>query len=164
MTDRKNANQPAILDPATLPPRLGSSYPAPFRDAVGAREKRVLGDPAGLTQYGVNLVHLPPGAWSSQRHWHSHEDEFVYLLEGELSLITDAGEKTLSAGMCAGFPAARPDGHHLVNRGERTAVYLEIGSRHDDDLVAYPDIDMKMHTENDRAVFTHKDGKPYPKE
>jgi uncharacterized cupin superfamily protein len=164
MSERSDDCQPPPLDPMTLPPRTGSTYPAAFRDVVGAREKRQLGAALGLTRYGVNLVHLPPGAWSSQRHWHSHEDEFVYLLEGELTLITDDGERILTAGMCAGFPGGRPDGHHLVNRSDRMAIYLELGDRNETDRVDYPDIDMKLHKENGRYVFTHKDGNPYPTE
>ncbi|MEX2296035.1 MAG: cupin domain-containing protein [Dongiaceae bacterium] len=164
MTDRPEDRQPPALDPMRVTPRTGSSYPAEFRDVVGTREKRMLAAALGLTRYGVNLVHLPPGAWSSQRHWHSHEDEFVYLLEGEVTLITDAGEQTLSAGMCAGFPGGRPDGHHLVNRSGRMAIYLEIGDRDPADGADYPDIDMKAEKESGRYVFRHKDGNPYPTE
>jgi uncharacterized cupin superfamily protein len=164
MTDSTERRQPKPLDPMSLAPRIGSGYPEPFRAAAGAREKRALGDATGLTNYGVNLVHLPPGAWSSQRHWHSHEDEFVYLLEGELALVTDAGEQRLTAGMCAGFPAGCADGHHLVNRSERMAVYLEIGDRNDADKVDYPDIDMKLEKRDGKYVFLHKNDKPYPTE
>jgi len=165
MNDRQPDRQPSALDPMTLTPRIGSGYPVPFRASAGTREKRALGDATRLTQYGVNLVHLPPGAWSSQRHWHSHEDEFVYLLEGELMLITDGGEQRLTAGMCAGFPAGCADGHHLVNRSERMAVYLEIGTRDDvDDRVAYPDIDLSLERDGREYVFKHKDGTPYPKD
>ena len=164
MSEQIDDRQPEPLDPMALPPRTGSSYPAAFRDAVRGREKRQLGAVFGLTRYGVNLVHLPPGAWSSQRHWHSHEDEFVYLLEGELTLVTEGGAQVLTAGMCAGFPGGRPDGHHLVNRSDRMAIYIEVGDRNEADRVDYPDIDMKLHKENGRYVFTHKDGIPYPTE
>lgn len=159
----KDTTAPAApaLDPSDLEPRLGSSYPAPFRDACGAREKRALGDPLGLTQYGVNLVRLPPGALSSQRHWHSHEDEFAYILEGELVLVTDAGEQVLRAGMAAGFPAGKADGHHLVNRSSDWAVYLEVGSRSDADEVHYPDIDLFLANRGGEWVFTHKNGEPW---
>ena len=163
MTGNRN-RLPAPVDPRDLPPRRGSSYPAEFRDIVGAREKRALGAATGITHYGVNLVHLPPGAWSSQRHWHSHEDEFVYVLEGELMLVTDAGEQVLKAGMCAGFPAGAADGHHLINRSGRMAVYLEIGDRHDADKVDYPDIDMRLEKRDGKFVFMHKSGEPYPTE
>jgi uncharacterized cupin superfamily protein len=150
------------IDPATLPARRGSSYPEPFRNEVEARIKRALGDPCGLTQFGVNLVELPPGCWSSQRHWHSHEDELVYVLEGELTLVTDAGEQVLRAGTAAGFPAGKPDGHHLINRTGRPAVYLEVGTRREDvDEVDYPDIDMAVRQTRDGQRFVRKSGEPY---
>ena len=149
---------PAV-DPRTVPERRGSSYPEPFRGAAGGRVKRALGDAAGLTDFGVNLVHLPPGAWSSQRHWHSHEDELVYVLEGELVLITEGGEQVLGPGMAAGFPKGRADGHHMINRSGRMAVYLEIGSRRpDEDEATYPDIDMHLGTD---GRFRHKSGEPW---
>lgn len=154
---------PAVgFDPLAVESRKGSSYPDAFRGVVGEREKRALGDAAGLTQFGVNLVHLPPGAWSAQRHWHAGEDEFVYLVEGELTLVTDAGEQTLRAGMSAGFPAGHRQGHHLVNRGARTAIYLEVGTRSDRDEIYYPDID--LHLKLDAAgetLWLHKDGRAY---
>ena len=130
------------IHPDTLPTRVGSSYPDQFKPEVLEREKKVLGDALGLTHYGVNLVELAPGAWSAQRHWHSHEDEFIYVVRGELSLVTDAGEQTLGTGMAAGFPAGENDGHHLVNRGDEPAVYLEIGDRIAEDECHYPDIDL----------------------
>jgi uncharacterized cupin superfamily protein len=117
------------LDPATVTPRVGSIYPAPFAAPLAGREKRALGDPLGLSQFGVNLVTLGPGSWSSQRHWHENEDEFVYVLEGQVTLITDEGEATLRPGMAAGFPAGKEDGHHLINRGNAPARYLEVGTR-----------------------------------
>jgi uncharacterized cupin superfamily protein len=139
--------------------RKGSGYPPPFAALAGERFKQALGDAGGLTDFGVNLTHLPPGAWSSQRHWHSREDEFVYILAGELVLVTDAGEQTLAANECAAFAKNRPDGHHLINRGTETAVYLEIGSRRQDDVCHYPDVD--LHWDGAAAVYTHKDGTPY---
>ncbi len=163
MTDAKR-RQPKPVEAMSLPPRRGSSYPAEFRHVVGSREKRALGAATGLTKYGVNLVHLPPGAWSSQRHWHSHEDEFVYVLEGEIALVTDAGEQVLTAGMGAGFPAGCADGHHLINRSDRMAIYLEIGDRDDADKVDYPDIDMRLEKRDGTFAFLHKNGKPYPTE
>lgn len=118
-----------------------------------------MGDAAGLTQFGVNLTRLPPGEVSSQRHWHSHEDELVYVLEGELTLITDAGEERIGTGECAGFKAGVPDGHHFVNRGMADAVYLEIGTRSDQNVPSYSDIDLAL----DRTTgWMHKDGTPYP--
>ena len=150
------------VDPATLPARTGSGYPEPFRKAVAGRVKRALGDPCGLTQFGANLVELPPGCWSSQRHWHTHEDEFVYIVDGELTLVTDAGEQPMRPGMVAGFPAGRTDGHHLINRSDRPATYLEIGSRRPDvDEAVYSDIDMEIRLRGGDHVFVHKNGEPY---
>ena len=121
-----------------------------------------MGDALGLTAYGVNLVRLPPGALSSQRHWHSHEDEFVYVLEGELTLVSDAGEQVLTPGMVAGFPAGKADGHHMINNSEAWAVYLEVGSRSDDDACHYPDIDLFLTSEaSGGRRFTRKNGAPY---
>jgi uncharacterized cupin superfamily protein len=145
----------------SVPPRLGSIYPAPFGDKLAGREKRALGDALGLTQFGVNLVTLPAGAWSSQRHWHAHEDEFIYVLQGEVTLVTDTGQKTLTAGMAAGFPAGKADGHHLINQSDRPALYLEVGTRAGNEVAQYSDIDM-MAREGGRFVFKHKNGDPYP--
>lgn len=143
-------------------PRIGSGYPNPFRKQVESRSKRLLGDAFGLTRYGVNLVELMPGAWSSQRHWHTHEDEFVYVLSGELTLVTDGGEQLLTAGMVAGFPAGKANGHHLLNNGDAVASYIEIGDRSAEDEVYYPDIDLQLKPEDAGGrVFTHRDGRPY---
>jgi uncharacterized cupin superfamily protein len=140
----------------------GSGYPVPFNAACAARARQRLGDAAGLTDFGVNLLRLPPGVWSSQRHWHSAEDEFVYVLEGEVVLVTDAGEEVLRSGDCAGFKAGVRDGHHLQNRSLREAVLLEVGSRKTaDDEGEYPDIDMRFL--KDDAGYVHMDGTPYPK-
>ena len=149
------------MDPASIAPRTGTSYPKEHREQVERRSKRALGDALGLTHYGVNLVELEPGAWSSQRHWHSAEDEFMVVVSGELTLITDAGRQVLSAGMVAGFPAGTADGHHLVNESEQTAVYLEVGDRSDDDEVRYPDIDMVLTRRSEGGVYRHNDGRPY---
>jgi uncharacterized cupin superfamily protein len=154
-------DQQTALEPGRLPERRGSGYPEPFGAAVADRAKRALGDPFGLTQFGVNLVHLPPGCWSSQRHWHSHEDEFVFVVDGELTLVTDAGEQPMRRGMVAGFPAGRDDGHHLINRSDRPATYLEIGSRRDVDEVVYSDIDMELRLRGGDHVFMRKNGEPY---
>lgn len=138
----------------------GSVYPSPYDVPCAARVRRRLGDAAGLTQFGVNLTRLPAGAWSSQRHWHSAEDEFIYVLEGELLLVTDGGEEILRAGECAGFQGGTPDGHQLQNRSGKEAVYLEIGSRRiEHDEVTYPDIDLRAP--KGRVGFTHSDGRPY---
>jgi uncharacterized cupin superfamily protein len=149
------------MDPASVAPRTGSSYPKRFQEQVEARSKRALGDALGLTHFGVNLVELQPGAWSSQRHWHSAEDEFVYVVSGEVTLVTDAARQVLAAGMVAGFPAGRADGHHLVNESAAPAVYLEVGDRGDDDEVRYPDIDMVLTSRAEGRGFQHQDGRPY---
>jgi uncharacterized cupin superfamily protein len=146
------------IDLATVPERRGSGYPAPYAQAAQGRIKQALGTAGGLDDFGVNLTRLPPGGWSSQRHWHSSEDELVYVLAGELVLVTDAGEQPLRAGECAAFPKNVPDGHHLINRSAETAVYLEIGTRSKDDACHYPDIDLYVEGEQG---YTHKDGTPY---
>ncbi|TPI54266.1 MULTISPECIES: cupin domain-containing protein [unclassified Mesorhizobium] len=148
------------LDLASLPIRKGSGYPAPFDGPCAGRTRRRLGDAGGLTDFGVNLMTLPPGGWSSQRHWHSHEDEFVYVLEGELTLVEDGGETLLKAGDCATFAKNSGNGHHLINRSSTTALYLEVGSRNPDDVITCSDIDMMSPTSDGR--FLHKDGTPYP--
>ncbi len=152
---------PPALDPLSVEPRVGSSYPAPYDEPCRDRLKRTLGDALGLSNYGVNLVHMPPGAWSAQRHWHSHEDEFVYVVEGELTLVTEDGEQLLGAGQVAGFPAGRADGHHLVNKGAAPATYLEIGDRNAEDVCTYPDIDLHLAPTPDGHVFTDKKAEPY---
>lgn len=160
MTDNAKPRLPA-LDPASVPARTGTKYPAPFAAVVAGREKRALGDALGLGNFGVNLVRLGPGAASAQRHWHTAEDEFVYLLEGELVLITDGGEQSLTAGMAAGFAAGVADGHHLVNRSDADALYLEVGDRRAGDEVDYPDIDMRLRPVDGKKIFVRKDGTPY---
>src|SRR5579871_3292153 len=116
---------PKRIDPKDLPARAGSFYPPPYDEPCRARERKKLGDAAGLTQFGVNLLRLPPGAWSSQRHWHTHGDEFVYIVQGEAVLVTDDGEETLRAGDCAGFKAGDVDGHCLQNRSAAEVIALE---------------------------------------
>jgi len=150
------------LDPTTLAPHSSSSYPEPFRSRVLPREKRALGDALGLTKIGVNLTTLPPGKESSMRHSHSHEDELVFVLEGELVLRTDAGEQILTAGAVAGFPAGSTDAHQLVNRSDRPARYLEISNRDLEGVPVYADVDLAYRPQPDgTAVFTHKSGEPY---
>ena len=152
---------PAIV-PESVPPRTGSTYPEPFRSRVLPREKRALGDAAGLTKFGVNLTTLPPGRESSMRHHHTLEDEFVYVLEGELVLRTDEGEQLLTAGTCAAFPAGSRNAHHLVNRSDRPARYLEVGSRDPADRAAYPDDDLAYERGADgKPRYFRKDGSPY---
>lgn len=148
------------IDLAAVPQRKGSGYPQVFAAPCADRIRQRLGDAGGLRDFGINLMRLPPGGWSSQRHWHSHEDEFVYLLEGELWLVEDAGETRLGAGDCAAFPKGTGNGHHLINRSDRVAVYLEIGSRNPADLTTCSDIDMMSSNADGR--FVHKDGTPYP--
>jgi uncharacterized cupin superfamily protein len=131
------------IDLDAAPTRFGTGYPEPFAAPCVGRKKWRLGDAAGLSQFGVNLLRLPPGQWSAQRHWHHHEDEFVYVLEGEVVLVSDAGEETLTAGDSAGFKAGDADGHCLQNRSQQEAVLLEVGTRHaGGDSVDYPDIDL----------------------
>jgi uncharacterized cupin superfamily protein len=140
---------------------LGSGYPAPYDEPCRQRKRVRLGDAAGLTQFGINLLRLPPGVWSSQRHWHSAEDEFIYVLEGEVVLVSDAGEEVLRAGDCAGFKGGEVDGHHLLNRASADAVLLEIGTRNPQaDAVDYPGIDLMIRA--GARIFLHKDGTPYP--
>lgn len=156
-----NLKKPA-LDPGTLTPRTGSGYPEPYRSRVLPREKRALGDALGLKHIGINLTTLPPGKESSMRHWHTHEEEFVYVLSGEVVLRTDAGEQLLVAGMCAGFPAACEagpgDGHQLINRSGQPAVYLEVSNRDPADSAYYSEADLRWNAPDARGVFTRKDG------
>jgi uncharacterized cupin superfamily protein len=150
------------IDPLEIEAQTGTSYPEPYRETVVARRKRVLGDAFGLSRYGVNLVELSPGTWSAQRHWHTHEDEFVFVVSGELTLITDAGEQVLTPGMVAGFPAGDANGHHLINKSDEVASYLEIGDRNPQDEVFYPDIDLLLKVnEVGEHEFTNRDGVPY---
>jgi uncharacterized cupin superfamily protein len=129
---------------------------------VLGRAWRPLGDALGLTNFGVNLVRLPPGIASSQRHWHTHEDEFVYMLEGEAELVTDAGPQVLTPGMCAGFPAGKADGHHLINRSDRDVVFLVVGDRRDGvEACEYPDIDMVGRWVDGKWTYFHKDGRAW---
>jgi uncharacterized cupin superfamily protein len=147
------------IDVAAVPVRKGCPYPPPFDQPLAGRLRQRLGEAGGLKDFGVNLMRLPPGNWSSQRHWHSHEDEFVYVLEGELVLVEDGGETVLRAGDCAAFPKNSGDGHHMINRSTTTAVYLEVGSRAMEDLTTCADIDMMSANADGR--FVHKDGTPY---
>ena len=148
---------------AAVQERSGSRYPAPFAEPCAGRHWRALGEMAGLSQFGVNLVRLEPGAWSSQRHWHSHEDEFVYVLRGTVTLVTDAGEERLCAGDVAGFKAGVRDGHCLQNRSADAAEFLVVGSRLDQDHGEYPDIDLKFTAGrySGRGAYCHKDDTPY---
>jgi uncharacterized cupin superfamily protein len=144
------------IDISAVPERVGSGYPAPYDGPCASRTRRRLGQAGGLSDFGVNLMTLPAGGWSSQRHWHSHEEEFVYVLEGELTLVEDAGETVLRAGDCAAFPKGSGNGHHMINRSSATAAYLEVGSRDPRDLTTCSDIDMMSSSADGR--FVRKDG------
>lgn len=161
MSDDKASKRLGLpaLDPATLPPRTSSLYFEPYRSRVLPREKRALGAALGLGKLGVNLTTLPPGKESSMRHYHTQEDELVFVLEGEVWLRTDEGEQLLTAGTCAGFPAGKPNGHQLVNRSDQDARYLEISNRDPSDTAFYPDDDLAYgRDETGAMVFTRKDG------
>lgn len=153
--------RPPAFDPMDVPPRIGNSYPAPFDEGSKEREKRRLGDFGGLTNFGVNLTILPPGQGSALRHWHTMQDEFVFVVSGELTLITDAGEQILPAGMCAAFPKNRADGHCLVNRSDAPASYLEVGDRTPGDEVDYPGADLRVGWVDGGPQFQKKDGTAY---
>ena len=155
-------SQLPVLDPAAVAEVRGSGYPEPFRTRMGDRVKRRLGNACGLTHFGVNLVTLGPGGQSALRHWHTHEDEFVYMLSGEVTLVTDAGEQGLRAGMCAGYPAGKADGHHMINRGTVPATYLEVGDRVEADTAYYPDDDIMFDGVGANMHYAHKDGRRYP--
>lgn len=149
------------IEAASLAPVVGTLYPTPFDLPCRARARTRLGDAAGLTQFGVNLLRLQPGAWSSQRHWHTGSDELVYVLAGEVVLVTDGGEEILRAGDAAGFPADDRNGHCLQNRSAADAEVIEIGTRVGGDSACYSDIDMMAPADAKPAVYTHRDGTPY---
>lgn len=152
---------PVIEDPLALPERRGTIYPAEHATGFEGRVKRALTDKLGLTQFGVNITTLEPGARSSQRHWHAAEDEFIYVLSGEVTLVTNDGEQLLRASMAAGFPRGDGNGHQLVNNGTSPATYLEIGTRASEDDVDYPDIDMKGEKRAGKYRFLRRNGEPY---
>ena len=149
------------VDIAKVPVRSGSFYPAEFQAEHKGRHKQALGDVVGLTQFGVNISRIEPGASTALRHWHEQEDEFIYMLEGELVLIENDGETVLKPGDAAGFKADSGNGHQLVNRTPRDAVYLEIGTRSMNERVDYADVDMLMIRDDKGARYTHKNGDPY---
>ncbi|MEN9229651.1 MAG: cupin domain-containing protein [Thermostichus sp. DG02_5_bins_236] len=142
----------------------GSRYPEPFRSRMGDRLKKRLGEACSLTQFGVNLVTLGPGGQSALRHWHTLEDEFVYILKGEVTLVTDRGQQILKAGMFAGYPGGQQDAHHFINHSEQPAQYLEIGSRIPGDVAFYPDDDLLWIETEMNTVAAHKNGEFYPDE
>jgi len=148
------------IDLAKAPVVNGTLYPPPYDVPCRKRRRTRLGDVAGLTQFGVNLCRLPPGAWSSQRHWHTHEDELIYVIEGEVVLVTDDGEEVPHAGDCAGFRAGDKNGHHFQNRSTADVVLIEVGTRIPADSAHYSDIDMR--TTGGKPGYQHEDGTPYP--
>jgi uncharacterized cupin superfamily protein len=158
MTDATDKAAGLAIDASTVMPRIGAPYPAPYDEPCAGREKRALGDAFGLSNFGVNLTRLPPGCASAQRHWHSRQDELIYVLHGELVLVTDAGEQVLTPGMTAGFPAGVPNGHMLVNRSSGDAVYLEVGDRTEHDEVEYPECDMAVRVVDGKRRRVRKDG------
>ena len=149
------------IDIAGAALKTTTGYPAPFRSRVAGRERKVLGDLAGLTQFGVNLTRLKPGAASALRHWHENEDELVYVLEGELTLIEDQGETLLRPGDAAGFKAGVPNGHHLLNKSSRDALYLEMGTRAEHERAHYPDDDLACRKDSKGFAYMHRSGEPY---
>lgn len=153
--------RPAAIRATDVTGQRATVYPPRYAGEVAGREKRALGDQFGLSHYGVNLTTLAPGAWSSHRHWHENEDEFVYVVDGELTLIDDAGEHRLTPGMCAGFKAGVANGHHLVNKSGRPASYIEVGTRAANETAHYPEADMEFRKRDGSSVIVHKDGSPY---
>jgi uncharacterized cupin superfamily protein len=149
------------IDIAAIAVDSRTGYPPPYDRVVVGRERKRLGNAAGLDQFGVNLTVLKPGAASALRHWHEKEDELVYVLEGELVLIEDAGETILKAGDAAGFKADSKNGHHLINRTPRDAVYIEVGTRSKHERVIYPEADLMVIRDDKGARYTHKNGDPY---
>ena len=149
------------IDLSKTPVKTGSIYSPPYAEMVAGRSSQRLGDAGGLTQFGVNLVTLQPGAMSSLRHWHLVEDEFVMVTQGEVTMITDAGPEVMGVGDCASFPAGRQNGHHFINHTTTSAQFLVVGAKAPRDVATYSDVDLMVTMEGARATFTHKDGTPY---
>ena len=155
------SKQKSVLDIAEFPVRTGSGYPKPYDSEVKGRSNVALGNAFGLTQFGVNITSLEPGAWSSQRHWHENEDELVYALEGELVMVDDNGRHPLRPGQCAGFKSGNGNGHHIINESTKTAKFLVVGTRSKNAIGYYSDIDM-MFVEDEKGLrFVHKDGSAF---
>lgn len=150
-----------VIDLNCVPTQTASTYPAEFQPAVAGRMRQRVGEAAGLTNFGVNVVTLLPGAASALRHWHTHQDEFIYVIAGDITLITETGAQLLTSGMMAGFAANDPNGHHLVNQSDQPAQYLEIGDRTGGDRVSYPDHDLVAAPSATGYDFSHRDGTPY---
>lgn len=151
------------VDIAKVPVKSGSFYPADFQAEHKGRHKQALGDAVGLTQFGVNISRIEPGQSSALRHWHENEDEFIYMLEGELVLIENDGESVLGPGDAAGFRAGSGNAHKLINRTDRDAIYFEIGTRAAFERVHYPDVDLVMERDTGERRYRHRNGEPYPK-
>ncbi len=151
------------IDIANVPVDSRTNYPEPLNRAVSGRSRKRLGDAAALDQIGINLTTLKPGSASSLRHWHEKEDEFVYVIEGELVVIENDGETVLRAGDAAAFKANAPNGHHLINKSGADAVFLEIGTRSKVERVQYSEADLMMIRDNRGTRYTHKNGTPYQK-
>ncbi|WP_127900537.1 cupin domain-containing protein [Solirhodobacter olei] len=147
-----------VIDQSRCPVKTGSIYPEPYAAEVAGRSSLRLGDAGGLTQFGANLVILQPGAKSSLRHWHLKEDEFVMVTEGECVLVQDEGETVMRPGDCAAFPAGDPNGHHFLNRTDREARFLVVGTRAQGEVATYSDVDLMVHMEGGGPRFTYKDG------
>lgn len=150
-----------IIDQSKCPVKTGSIYPEPYATMMQGRSSLRLGDAGGLTQFGANLVMLDPGALSSLRHWHQNEDEFVWVVEGECTLVQDAGETVMRPGDCAAFPAGSTDGHHFVNRTDRPAKFLVVGTKAKHEVATYSDVDLRVEIGGGKASFTYKDGTPF---
>lgn len=159
MAKNSNYQLPAV-DPATVEGHSGTFYPDERKGPSEGRIKQRLGDAAGLTHFGVNLTTLPPGASSALRHWHQNEDEFIYVLEGELTVWSDVGEQVLTPGMAAGFPAGKPDGHCYLNKTNEPVVVLEVGNRVSEDVVTYPHDDLHLVKEPGNHQYFNKKGEP----
>ena len=153
--------RPAVIDTALLDPKIGTSYPVGFDEKCKKREKKVLGDLFDLTQFGVNLTTLPAGQWSALRHWHQNEDEFIYVVSGELVLVDDNGEHGLTVGMCAGFSAGVSNGHHIVNNSDQPASFIEVGTRCKVEHAEYPDDDLIADKDESGFSFTNRKGTSY---
>jgi uncharacterized cupin superfamily protein len=147
-----------VIDPDKVPVKTGSIYPEPYAGMMRGRSSLRLGEAGGLTQFGVNLVTLEPGALSSLRHWHLNEDEFVMVTEGECTLVLDAGETVLRPGDCAAFPAGDTDGHHFINRTDRPARFLVVGTKARHEVATYSDVDLRVEVSDGQARFTYRDG------
>jgi len=160
MTDP--ANYAVAIVAAEAPARAkASNYPEPFASRMMLRQKRPLGDLFGLKNFGINLTRIAPGGASALRHAHTKQDEFIYILEGRPTLVTEAGRTPLEPGMCAGFRGGSGDAHHLVNETDEDVVYLEAGDRLPGDSATYPDDDIVAEAVDGKWRFTHKDGTPY---